>query len=76
MTQRESEGDTVGRKQINGEQTPARFAAGTLRRIDAVLKDGEKRSDLLRQAVARELARREQHVKRDRQRRAARSAKD
>lgn len=49
----------MGRKRINDEQTPARFPAGTLERIDAVLEDGEKRSDLIRGAVERELKRRE-----------------
>lgn len=48
----------VGRPRINGEQTPARFADGTLARIDAVLGDGEKRSDFIREAVERELERR------------------
>lgn len=49
----------VGRKRINGEQTPARFADGTLARIDAKLADKEKRSDFIREAVERELERRE-----------------
>lgn len=49
----------MGRPQINGEQMPARFAAGTLDRMDAVLGDKEKRSDFLREAVERELSRRE-----------------
>lgn len=49
----------MGRKKINEEQTPARFVAGTLARIDAVLDEKEKRSDLIREAVERELARRE-----------------
>lgn len=51
----------VGRKKINDEQTPARFPAGTLARIDAVLDrdENEKRSDLIREAVERELKRRE-----------------
>lgn len=49
----------VGRKRINGEQTPARFADGTLARIDATLIDKEKRSDFIRRAVERELERRE-----------------
>lgn len=49
----------VGRPRINGEQTPARFADGTLARIDAVLTGKEKRSDFIREAVERELARRE-----------------
>jgi len=48
----------MGRKKINGEQTPARFPAGTLDRIDAALDEGEKRSDLIREAVERELKRR------------------
>jgi metal-responsive CopG/Arc/MetJ family transcriptional regulator len=49
----------MGRQQINHEQTPARFPKGTLERIDADLKDGEKRSDLIREAVERELKRRD-----------------
>jgi hypothetical protein len=50
----------VGRKRINDEQTPARFPAGTLARIDAVLVEKEKRADLIRDAVEREIKRREQ----------------
>lgn len=49
----------VGRPRINGEQTPARFRDGTLARIDAVLSGNEKRSDFIREAVERELTRRE-----------------
>jgi metal-responsive CopG/Arc/MetJ family transcriptional regulator len=51
----------VGRKRINEEQMPARFPAGTLARIDAVLdpETNEKRADLIRKAVERELKRRE-----------------
>lgn len=48
----------VGRVKINDEQTPARFPEGTLARIDAVLAAKEKRSDFIREAVERELARR------------------
>jgi metal-responsive CopG/Arc/MetJ family transcriptional regulator len=48
----------MGRKQINHEQTPARFPEGTLERIDESLKDGEKRSDLIREAVEKELKKR------------------
>lgn len=51
----------MGRKQINHEQMPARFPEGTLARMDAVLDEGEKRSDLIREAVERELKRRERH---------------
>ena len=50
----------VGRTQINHEQTPARFAEGTLAKIDAALVPKEKRSDFIREAVERELQRREQ----------------
>jgi len=49
----------MGRKKINDEQTPARFPSGTLDRIDDALDEGEKRSDLIRKAVERELKRRE-----------------
>lgn len=49
----------VGRPKINDEQTPGRFRAGTLARIDAALTDKEKRSDFIREAVERELERRE-----------------
>lgn len=49
----------VGRIKINDEQTPARFPEGTLARIDSVLADREKRSDFIREAVEREIARRE-----------------
>lgn len=49
----------VGRPRINGEQTPARFRDGTLARIDATLVGNEKRSDFIRDAVERELERRE-----------------
>lgn len=53
----------VGRPRINSEQTPARFAEGTLARIDGVLADKEKRSDFIREAVERELDRRERTAK-------------
>jgi hypothetical protein len=56
----------VGRKRINDEQTPARFPAGTLARIDTVLdaETNEKRSDLIREAVDREIKRRDTLKKR------------
>lgn len=50
---------SVGRPKKNEEQTPARFPAGYLARIDAVLRDKEPRSDFIREAVERELERRE-----------------
>ena len=49
----------MGRKRINEEQTPARLPAGTLDRMDGLLSEGEKRADLIREAVERELRRRE-----------------
>ena len=49
----------MGRKRINEEKANARFPAGTLARIDAVLKETERLADFLRKAVERELARRE-----------------
>ncbi len=51
--------NSVGRPKINEEQTPARLRAGTLARIDAVLAEKEKRSDFIREAVEREIERRE-----------------
>ncbi|WP_353682526.1 YlcI/YnfO family protein [Mesorhizobium sp.] len=55
----------VGRPKINEEQTPARFPAGTLARIDSVLEAGEKRSDLIREAIEREINRRERAKAKD-----------
>jgi hypothetical protein len=49
----------VGRPRINEQFMSARFPGGTFERIDAVLEDGEKRADLIRKAVERELKRRE-----------------
>ncbi len=53
----------MGRKKINEEQTPARLPAGTLSRIDDVLATKEKRADLIREAVEREIKRRERQRK-------------
>lgn len=53
----------VGQKRINHEQTPARFAEGTLARVDAALAEGEKRADFIRTAVDRELRKREKATK-------------
>lgn len=49
----------MGRHRINEEQIPARLPAGTLDRMDEVLQEGEKRADLIREAIERELKRRE-----------------
>ena len=47
------------RIRINGEQMPARFPAGTLRRMGRVLKPKESRAAFIRHAVEAELRRRE-----------------
>jgi hypothetical protein len=49
----------VGRKRRWAEDMAARFPAGTLARIDAVLRDKEYRTDFVWQAVETELKRRE-----------------
>jgi metal-responsive CopG/Arc/MetJ family transcriptional regulator len=48
-----------GRKKIWPERREMALPAGTLDRIAAVLRDGEDRSDFVRLAIERELARRE-----------------
>jgi metal-responsive CopG/Arc/MetJ family transcriptional regulator len=54
----------MGRTKINDEVMPARFPAGTFERMDNLLSPKEKRSDLIRAAVERELGRRERAAKR------------
>jgi metal-responsive CopG/Arc/MetJ family transcriptional regulator len=54
----------VGRRRINEETTPARFPKGTLARIDELRADKEKRADFIREAVEREIRRREAAEKR------------
>lgn len=51
----------MGRKQINepGEALSARFPKGTLRRIEAVLAEGEPKAAFIRNAIESELVRRE-----------------
>jgi hypothetical protein len=49
----------MGRKKLWGEDMQARFPAGTFDRIEAVLAENEDRTDFVRQAVERELKRRE-----------------
>jgi hypothetical protein len=44
---------------VMGEATVARFAAGTFERIAAVLGETKDRTDFIRDAVERELRRRE-----------------
>lgn len=50
---------SVGRIRRWAEDMQARFAEGTFARIAAVLKDGEDRTDFIREAVEAELKRRE-----------------
>lgn len=49
----------MGRKKRWAEDMQARFAEGTFDRIEAVLIEGEDRTDFVREAVERELKRRE-----------------
>lgn len=49
----------VGRKMLYPEKREAAFAEGTLARIEKVLVTGESRVDFIREAVERELERRE-----------------
>lgn len=49
----------MGRKKRWSEDMVARFAEGTFARMDAVRDDGEDRTDFIRDAVERELKRRE-----------------
>jgi hypothetical protein len=57
----------MGRKKRWAEDMVARFAAGTFARIAAVLKKGEGRTDLVRDAVEAELARREKESRKSSQ---------
>ena len=49
----------VGRKMEYPDRITLPLAHGVLARIDAALKDDEPRLDLIREAIARELERRE-----------------
>lgn len=49
----------VGRKKRWAEDMQARFPEGTFARIEAVLEEAEDRTDFVREAVERELKRRE-----------------
>ncbi len=51
----------MGRKKLWSEDMVARFAAGTIARIDKVLTDEEDRTDFIREAVDLLLKRRERH---------------
>lgn len=49
----------MGRPPLNVKATVVRLGEGVPERIDAVLKPKEKRADLIREAIERELKRRE-----------------
>lgn len=51
----------MGRKKLWAEDMQARFPEGTFSRIETALKEGEDRTDFVREAVERELRRRERH---------------
>jgi hypothetical protein len=53
----------MGRKKRWPERVGAKFAAGTLGRIAAVLEEKEVRLDFIRKAVEREIERRERNIK-------------
>jgi hypothetical protein len=53
----------MGRKQVNADTTIIRLPEGFLERIDASLEDKEPRAAFLREAVERELKRREKKAK-------------
>ena len=53
----------VGRPPLRVKSTHIRLGLGVPRRIDRVLGPKEKRADLIRQAVEREIARREEEAK-------------
>lgn len=52
----------MGRKRLWTEDMQARFPEGTFDRIDDVLAEKEDRTDFVRQAVERELRRRERRA--------------
>lgn len=54
----------MGRKKLWVEDMQARFPPGTFDRIDAVREDDEDRTAFVRQAVERELKRRERAASR------------
>jgi hypothetical protein len=61
----------MGRPRQWAEDMQARFPAGTFNRIAAVLGEDEDRTDFVRAAVEREIARRQTHPPSRRKRRAS-----
>lgn len=58
------EKNAMGRKKLWAEDMQARFAEGTFDRIEAVLTEAEDRTDFVREAVEKELKRRERAISR------------
>lgn len=56
--------DLMGRRKKNFENMSAGFDTGTFARIDAVLRDGETRKDLVREGVEMILVKREKQKSR------------
>jgi hypothetical protein len=54
----------MGRKKRWAEDMQARFPEGTFARIETLLENGEDRTDFVREAVERELKRRERNKER------------
>jgi hypothetical protein len=57
----------VGRKKLWSDDMVTRFPEGTFERIEAVSVDDEDRTDFVREAVERELKRRERTKRKPRQ---------
>jgi hypothetical protein len=55
----------MGRKKQWAEDMQARFPEGTFARISAALATGEDRTDFVREAVEREIKRRERQATKD-----------
>jgi hypothetical protein len=62
----------MGRKKRWPERVGAKFAGGTLARIATVLGEDEERTAFIRQAVEREIERRQMAAKREPRRRSKR----
>lgn len=71
-----TEGAQRGRPKINYEQMPARFPGGTFTRMDAILKEGETRADLVRDAVEQVMVSRERVAERKRAANEAKAQKE
>jgi hypothetical protein len=58
----------MGRKKRWPERTAIKFAAGTFERIAAILDEGEDRMTFMREAVEREIERRQRAAERGKRR--------